>query len=100
MVGMSMLEPEDIALYQEQKKIRVIEMSTAEREQETIDLFNKIRPLLDQGYTYNRAIRKVRNITALNTNNAWYRNVIEYGESQGYPKEKYNRKGRVPKCKL
>ena len=69
--------------------MRVIEMNTQEREQEIIDLFEAIKPLLDEGYTYNKALRKVKNLTSLNTNNAWYRNVIEYGESQGYSKKDY-----------
>ena len=91
---MSMLEPEDIALWEERKKIRIVEMSTAEREAETRELFEAIKPLLDKGYTYNKALRKVKNLRSLNTNNAWYRDVIKYGESQGYPKEDYSYKRR------
>ena len=74
--------------------MKVIELSTAEREQETKELFEAIRPLLDGGYTYNKALRKVKNLKSLNTNNAWYRDVIKYGEKMGYPKEKYSYKRR------
>ena len=70
--------------------MKVIEMNTREREQEIIDLFESIKPLLDEGYSYNKALRKVKNLTSVNTNNAWYRNVIEYGESQGYSKKDYS----------
>ena len=74
--------------------MKVIEMTTAEREQEIVDLFNEIKPLLDKGCTYNKALRRVKNLSSLNTNNAWYKNVIKYGESQGYPKEEYSYKRR------
>ena len=70
--------------------MKVIELSTAEREQETKELFEAIRPLLDDGYTYNKALRKVKNLKSLNTNNAWYKDVIDYGERMGYPRKKYS----------
>ena len=91
---MSIYDTLDIAEWEDHQKVRVIELSTAEREQETIELFNKIRPLLDSGCTYNKALRKVRNLRTLNTNNAWYKDVIAYGESQGYSKADYSYKRR------
>ena len=91
---MSMLEPEDIAEWEERRKMRVIELSTKEREQETQQLFEQIKPLLDQGYTYNLALREVKGLETLNTSNAWYRDVIEYGESQGYNRSDYSYKRR------
>lgn len=95
---MSMLEPEDIAEWEERRKIRVIELSTKEREQETQQLFETIQPLLDKGYTYNLALREVKGLETLNTSNAWYRDVIEYGESQGYSRKEYSKRRR-PVCK-
>ena len=74
--------------------MKVIEQSTKEREQETKALFESIRPLLDDGYTYNKALRKVKGVATLNTSNAWYRNVIEYGEKQGYRRSDYSYKRR------
>ena len=76
------------------EQMKVIEQSTAEREQETKELFEAIRPLLDDGYTYNKALRKVKRLSTLNTSNAWYRNVIEYGEKQGYNRSDYSYKRR------
>lgn len=38
---------------------KVISQSTKEREQETIDLFNKVKPYLDDGCSYRLAIMKV-----------------------------------------
>ena len=75
----------------------IIEQSTAEREEETKALFESIRPLLDEGYTYNKAIRKIRELTTLNTNNTWYRDVIDYGERMGYKREDYTYKRRPVK---
>ena len=37
---------------------KVISQSTKEREQETIDLFNKAKPYLDEGFSYHLAIIK------------------------------------------
>ena len=38
---------------------KVISQSTNEREQETIDLFNKTKPYLDEGFSYRLALQKV-----------------------------------------
>ena len=88
-----MLEPEDIAEYQE-RRMRVVERSTSEREQETRTLFHEIQPYLDKGYSYNQAVKKVKGLNTVNTNQAWYREVIEYGEKQGYRHKDYNYRRR------
>ena len=82
--------------------ITIIQQTTAERRQETIDLFNKIKPLLDNGWIYSAAIRKVKNLPpGFNRyQQAWYRDVVAYGETQGYKYEDYsgkknNRNGRM-----
>ena len=38
---------------------KVISQSTKEREQETIDLFNKAKPYLDDGCSYRSALQKL-----------------------------------------
>lgn len=68
--------------------MRIIERSTYERNLETKELFDKIRPLLDDGYSYNKALKVIRNANSINTNHGWYKDVVEYGESQGYLREK------------
>ena len=69
--------------------ITIISQTTAERQQETIELFEQIRPLLDQGMIYSAAVMKVRNISYhFNRNKqAWFRDLVDYGESQGYAYE-------------
>ena len=78
--------------------IRVIETSTSERNKETQRLFNLIQPLLDNGYTYMTACIKVGHITKDVANgsyrNGWFRDLKEYGESEGYPYSEYSGKRR------
>ena len=65
--------------------IKVISQSTGERENETRELFEEIRPLLDKGYSYSRAVRQVKNMkTIYVTHYRWFKDLIKYGESQGY----------------
>ena len=40
-------------------EFKVICKSTKEREQEIIDLFNKAKPYLDDGFSYRSALQKV-----------------------------------------
>ena len=77
--------------------ITVIEQTTAERREETRKLFEQIRPLLDAGYGYNSALRKINKITP-NSNahyyqQGWFKELKEYGETQGYQYRKYSGKG-------
>lgn len=66
--------------------IKVISQNTAEREKEIRDLFERIRPLLDEGYSYRQAVIKVKDISpfANVVKYAWFRDVVEYGKKQGY----------------
>lgn len=66
--------------------IKVISQNTKERENETIELFNKVKPLLDKGYIYSKAVREIKgqHIGLNRFHDAWYRDLIAYGESQGY----------------
>ena len=82
----------------ESDMITVIEQTTSERKQETKELFEQIRPLLDKGYGYNTALRKINKISSWSQGHyyqqAWFRDLREYGESQGYSYRKYSGKGR------
>ena len=73
--------------------ITVISQTTAEREAETIKLFNQIKPLLDNGYSYSRAVREVCNIPPRTNmaSSSWYKSLIRYGETQGYLRKDYLR---------
>ena len=73
--------------------IKVIERTTKEIEQETQDLFHEIKPLLDKGYSYSKAVREIKQLPyGYPCNNlAWYRNLIEYGEKQGYSYKEFMR---------
>lgn len=72
--------------------MNVICQSTCEREKETRDLFNQIRPLLDEGYGYRGAVLRVKGIMDKRyplANLGWYKDVVAYGDSVGYSKRVY-----------
>ena len=59
------------------------------KEQEIIELFNQIKPLLDQGHSYKSAINMIDpNLIK----NGQSKQIKEYGETQGYPSNNYNRR--------
>ena len=64
----------------------IIERNTQDIEQETIDLFNECKPLLDQGMGFYAAIRQVKGLrTSSNFGNcSWYKRFKAYAKSQGY----------------
>ena len=73
---------------------KVISQSTKEREQETIDLFNKAKPYLDDGCSYRSAIIKALGLNQNHhrSNAKWSRDFIEYADAHGYPKSEYRYK--------
>ena len=73
---------------------KVISQSTKEREQETIDLFNKAKPYLDDGCSYRSAIIKALGLSPNHhrSNAKWYRDFMEYADAHGYPKKEYRYK--------
>ena len=72
--------------------IKVISQTTTERNQETRQKWEKIRPLLDQGYSYSRAVRKTHKITHQQVAHlSWFKELVKYGETQGYPYHQYKR---------
>ena len=70
---------------------KVICKSTKEREQETIDLFNKAKPYLDDGGSYRSALQKVlgKKPTTCFGGARWYKEFVEYADAHGYPKTEY-----------
>jgi hypothetical protein len=70
----------------EKTMIKITERTTQEIEQETIDLYDACRPLLEKGFTLYQAIRTVKRIPG-STNfgsQAWYKRFRDYALSQGY----------------
>ena len=85
--------------------IKVIVQSTSDREQETIQLFERIRPYLDMGYTYASSLRLIGRISPksrVNRNRGWFRDLVDYGESQGYRYGDYvyHHESKVGKAKV
>ena len=70
---------------------KVICNSTKEREQETIDLFNKAKPYLDDGFSYRSALQKVlgKKPTCNFGGASWYKEFVDYADAHGYPKAEY-----------
>ena len=73
---------------------KVISQSTKEREQETIDLFNKAKPYLDDGFSYRLALIKVLRLkpTYCFSHTSWYKEFMNYADAHGYPKSEYRYK--------
>lgn len=73
---------------------KVISQSTKERKQETINLFNKAKPYLDDGFSYRSALQKVlgKKPTCSFSNTSWYKEFVEYADAHGYPKLEYRYK--------
>ena len=74
--------------------IKVICQSTKEREQETIDLFNKAKPYLDDGFSYRSALIKLlgKEPNSNFSQMRWYKDFMEYADAQDYSKEEYRYK--------
>ena len=73
---------------------KVICQSTKEREQETIDLFNKAKPYLDDGFSYRLALQKLlgKEPNCNFSHFSWYKEFMEYADAHGYPKSEYRYK--------
>ena len=73
---------------------KVICQSTKERKQEIIDLFNKAKPYLDDGFSYRSAVIKALGLNPNNShgNAKWYKDFVEYADAHGYPKKEYTYK--------
>ena len=72
----------------------IISQSTKEREQETINLFNRAKPYLDDGCSYRLALQKIlgKKPTCSFSHTSWYKEFVEYADAHGYPKSEYRYK--------
>lgn len=66
--------------------IRVISQTTAERNQETRELFNEVKPLMDkEDLTLGQAVKRIKQIPNTNFyNQAWFKELKNYAKTQGY----------------
>ena len=78
--------------------IKVIEQTTRERNEETKALFDAIRPLLDEGYSYMTACVKIGHVDEVASHgqygNGWFKDLKKYGATQGYDYKDYKGKRR------
>lgn len=74
--------------------INVVSQSTNERKNETRLLFNQIKPLLDDGVIYAKAVKIIKGLPEgySLSRRAWYRDLLSYGKSQGYDPKVYSGK--------
>ena len=67
--------------------ITVVEQSTAERNNEIEMLFEEIKPLLDNGYSFKLALQEIGRIKEnhnISVRNGWLKHLIDYAKTQGY----------------
>ena len=66
--------------------IKVISQSTSEYMEEIHEIFHKIKPFLDEGYSWNKSFQRAgllkKNVSW--RHNAWSRDAVEYAKTQGY----------------
>lgn len=70
--------------------INVITSSTDDRNKEIEELFNEMKPYLLEGKTYNQALSIVKNSSSTYSHTRWFKELVEYGESQGFPKSNFS----------
>ena len=61
----------------------IIESREADIQRETVELFQQIKPHLDNGDSFTRALKRVGK--GINTKSRWYKDIRRYVLNQGYP---------------
>lgn len=69
--------------------IKVVCKTSDERTNELKCLFDKMKPYLEEGKSYNQALCIVKKTKTSYSHTQWFKDLVKYGESQGYPKENY-----------
>lgn len=68
---------------------KVISQTTQEREMEMKKLFEQIKPYLLEGKSYSQAVKIVKNTKTNYSHTRWFKDLVKYGESEGYPKNDF-----------
>lgn len=63
--------------------IEIIQQSTDERKKETMKLFQEVKPLLDEGYSFTGALKKL-GYPVYNYKSGWFKHLKDYALTQGY----------------
>jgi hypothetical protein len=67
--------------------ISVVETSSEERTKEMKETFDKMRPYLDNGFSYVKAYQMISGLRHNTFSQRWWwKELVKYGESQGYDK--------------
>ena len=70
--------------------IKVIEQSTSERKEEIKQIFERMKPLLDNGGNFYQSALEVTGRKSVGTRSrGWYRDLTDYAKSQGYDYKDY-----------
>ena len=66
--------------------LKIVTMTTSERKEETRRIFERIKPYLEEGLSWNKSFQKAgyfkKNYSW--TNWAWSRDVVAYAKERGY----------------
>ena len=70
--------------------MRVIERTDADIERETVELYDEVKPLLDDGVPIEKAVKTVRGIRQSSNigNLAWYKRFRDYAIANGYKRKR------------
>lgn len=73
--------------------ISVVETSSEERTKEMKEIFEKMRPYLDNGFSYTKAYQMISGLRHNSFSQRWWwKELVKYGESQGYDKNNYDKR--------
>lgn len=69
--------------------ITVIEQTTAERQKETEELYEQVKPYLDKGLPIYKAVPQALHINHMGFHQQrWYKDLLDYAVKQGYQKRR------------
>ena len=66
--------------------IRVIEQTTKEREEETLNFYAKIKPLMEGGLSLRQSVTKITGKTGGFSSKRWYLDLKDLARKDGFKK--------------